>query len=852
MSQNPFEYTQYLGQHTQTSYPYASPPSIQPAASYYASPQDPSQMTVAGNYAALNGSFEYNSSRIPGLGMGGVAATPRPPPLYKSDSVYSQPHGVTASGASSPVATLQSQEHSVIGLQQQTHPSNGRNAIPASPTVRSNEPSEEGELSEGEFEDLYEPKVVNDQQSQVKHAMQASAAATDELPGSIGDADGSSIYDTTSTPQEEVVQDSTSASLPAVDDEEYEPGESEPEYQPREHSGSYSPHLSPTEARHEESAQSKVDLIRIRERELILVSILRNGPTDQFIASPPHHQPFSTFASEYSTKPTADMEISSNKRPSLDQSQATSAVNVSNPPAASIAQSRPYKSVSEAKIKAQQAILGLWPLKVRYQNYLDEGLDPQIVKSLFTQLGLDTSLPKPAPSTTPVTENGAAPPTESESVPQSSPKPATGSSTVPQTVQPTPNKTATEEPKMADKKSAQEERKDKIARMLAAKKNKSAAAPAPAPAPAPASATIAASPAAAADQSNTPALATLDPSDEVKAKIRAEKNQKIMEKLAALKKQREEKPANAKQVTTSLSSETTQDAGLQALEPTATANEAVVNAPTGDKAASSTPQANLEISIPPSPQPNAKNRNLKRPVASDFDAYPSNGSALKRTRTQETLIIDVSDDEDVEMDLGSPTDAPASAIQNNGGLTKQNSLAAFPPLTGSRTWRGQKSTPATPGGGTPLAEHGQKLDFLTQQIEEAKRKIAEKEAKKATKRPSGLSTPVPQSPAPVVGQTEPARLPKLSDASQSPKVERRARIASYDLPVVEAALRDKRERLQRLQAEAAQLELEVEAEMAERQKLAAEMETLDSVAESESAKPNGQLTNVQSGMLISE
>jgi hypothetical protein len=105
---------------------------------------------------------------------------------------------------------------------------------------------EEGELSEGESEDFYEPRAadVSMEEPPPRPLMLPSADRT----GSAGDADGSSIYDTGST-RGEVVIDSTSASQPGVEEGEYSPDEyCEPESEARGHSGSYSPHLSPQEA----------------------------------------------------------------------------------------------------------------------------------------------------------------------------------------------------------------------------------------------------------------------------------------------------------------------------------------------------------------------------------------------------------------------------------------------------------------------------------------------------------------------------------------------------------------------------------------------------------------------------
>jgi hypothetical protein len=55
------------------------------------------------------------------------------------------------------------------------------------------------------------------------------------------------------------------------------------------------------------------------------------------------------------------------------------------------------KSVAEARKKAEGAILNLWPYEVRFPNYVEEGLDENIVGRLFDNLGFSRA-PKAATS----------------------------------------------------------------------------------------------------------------------------------------------------------------------------------------------------------------------------------------------------------------------------------------------------------------------------------------------------------------------------------------------------------------------------------------------------------------------
>lgn len=145
------------------------------------------------------------------------------------------------------------------------------------------------------------------------------------------------------------------------------------------------------------------------------------------------------------------------------------------------------KSVPEARKEAQNAILNLMPAKVRFQDYLDEGLDESIVRSLFEDIGMPP--PKvgsqPTRSTNKVAASAdrrhtnteqeadlaptnpavpsfqvllpAASKTKEQSKPSSVSKPSTAS---------VPPKTMA--PKVSDG-AAGEERKDRIARLMAEK-----------------------------------------------------------------------------------------------------------------------------------------------------------------------------------------------------------------------------------------------------------------------------------------------------------------------------------------------------------------------------------------------
>ncbi|KAK8072209.1 hypothetical protein PG996_005557 [Apiospora saccharicola] len=805
MSQPPYAYGQYPGQQLQQSYPYMPNTSQPPGLSYGAVPQAPSPSFITGNFAAINSSFEQNGSRIPGLGMGGGFPSSAAAPSYPAvnDSLWRQGNVSMLKGAPAPADTQPQKTGN-----QQTAPQ-----APAAPAdashfgarsaqnTGSKDILEEGELSEGEFEDLYEPRhSTNAAKLKPSQASRPSSTALDNQ-GSAGDADESSIYDTGSS-KGEINNDSTSASLPAVeeDDEEYSPGEygESDVVRVRDRSGSYSPYLSPRE-------------------------VHKEAPT--IARAPPRTE--RTFSTPEPVHLSATRDISTAHKPI---GLGTPRGQMSNPAQSQSASGTPYKSVTEAKKKAQEAILGLWPLKVRYQNYIDEGVDPEVVKGLFSELGLDLPVQK-AP--VPVANSGT----------QKAPKPATQASPLEVTSPALPNRSVNQpvsktnnapSVNMADKKA--EERKDKIARMLAEKKQKSAVVQDTT------KPTASISPVAAAVPAPKPAGSS---PAQLKAKTKAENTLKLQQKLAALRKAQEEAEAKRKQEQTApklipanvVYQVQSSDRSAPDSAATATPQRSGQNSPKADVQTGSPATKVPGLALSSLSQPGVPGRSLKRPVASDFDGYSSSNSMLKRTRTQERLIIDVSedddddddndddDDKDVEMDIGSPIDGPpGAAIQSMGGGTpsRPNSLGTFPPFSTVPAWRHKSSPVQTP------PEQNHKLDHLHRQIEEAKKKIAEAEAKKAAKKPNGSVTPViSASPAPASNSS--LKLPKLSElakATQRAKSERRERITSYHLPIVDAALKEKQDRLKQLQMEAAQVELEVQARLEERNRLNAEVDAL--------------------------
>lgn len=824
-------------------YNYQQPPNIPPP--YLDTSRQPPADT-AGNHAMTNYSYEQNANRIPGLAFG--APPPFPTRLYRPevDVPWQQAPPATLPGISLP----QAQPPTSFQPPRENTTRRGHlvevQTASAPPRPATENRLEEGELSEGEFEDLYEPREgrgATGAPQEIRPPPQSFGFLENRV-GSASDADGSSLYNT-GTPREHVVE-SASTSMPAAEDEYSPDGDGQQAPPQRERSGSYSPYLSPSEV------QRRASVNQITPREAKSSARVQSGPVSEGKAATSTH---AGLVSDSKSSPI---------------------------------------SVPEAKKKAQEAILGLWPLKIRYQNYIDEGFDENLIRSLFTDLGLDVPMPKPnPPSNKPAGDSHISSPKsviasstadlgESHTTDGSSSKSANLPNTEPTSAN-LANDSVTDnnadEAKITGKatKSAAEERKDKIARKLAAKAQKTTAGPTPAAAsqstvvvptiPTPVNTVVVSNSPAAA---NSPASVN---TPLTKTKTRAENNALLHQKLAALKKKEQEKAAAAAAAAAAAGAEKNSVTPVPAAEaattrPLAVRTNSNVPTPTDQLQGTSSvnsPEAPSTIadsvrrseSTQPQPQPQpaskdgiipgislpaaqlaqAKFRNLKRPVAADFDNTSSHPSTLKRTRTQETLIIDVSDDEDVEMDIGSPTEGLTTSINTANPPGQHTPLAAYPPLSDT-PGRKQRSSPDSSAVQTP--EKAGKLDLLHGRIEEMKRKIAEAEAKKkSAKKLNGPQTPSAQPSPPA----ESARLPKLSDSKKEPRkldIERRDRIASLDLPAVEAALKEKRERLKELVSQAAQLELDVQEAEAEKLKLTNEMKQLEEPSEENSTGSSGQ------------
>lgn len=504
------------------------------------------------------------------------------------------------------------------------------------------------------------------------------------------------------------------------------------------------------------------------------------------------------------------------------ESPATAQAVESNQTESIPAGSGKLDSLLDAKKKAQAAILRLWPLEVRFQDYVDEGIDKEVVHSLFAGLGLDTRSARTNHNNQPQVHpspKADMPATEATQPTMSAQAPKSTATTVAEASQPTQAVTA-------------EERKDRIARRLMAAKaakqaspgestqNATAGAARPSAAPGPPT----------TSQTNTPPT---EPSQK-----KAEKERLLQEKLAKLQQSRALRAQKASEKAGAAAAPHEQSSHVrpddQATLPSTTHHPATQTSTaqevdSTEGAPSSTqpalPIPGLFLSSSGSPLVNPR----KRPVASDLNessAAPPYKRTFNQHYVEQPLIINVSDgsdDEDVEMDLSSPIDGPTSEYPpTNQAPPGSSTLRDQLPLTDKQTRHSLGRPASRTSNGTGAKDHDNaKLGHLTQNISQLKQKIAElqrqKSAKAASKESptqSSTGTPAADTQQPPTATTAPSRaqsassstvlrespvpaepdvqrvLPKVSRTASSSRPDRREqiRVFSNKLPTLDSSI----------------------------------------------------------------
>ncbi|KAK3371878.1 hypothetical protein B0H63DRAFT_526754 [Podospora didyma] len=862
MSHYPYSYGygQYQGQ-PRPHQPYGA---YQPPSGYPAPPFNPSYNANAAdiNQNVSQGSFDYNASHIPGLGITGATAggsTPQgswpPPPPFTAGALHiSQPTQTPGSFGAQRFHTTQSSE--IIPVQSTRPP-----ILPAQLEAW-NEPGhdmEEGELSEGQFEDLYEvrspvrPKGIS--------RLPPKPPSTTNLPRPPSVTNPSRPPSAAETPD---------AGFYANDEEEGEitTGGKVGAVPAHERSGSYSPFPTPREVQTGASTpQQSADHAHLRQK-----------PAPTGTAEPRAVVP----GLQYTPQQTASG--SGSARPSSASASAEPTL--------------PFKSLIEAKKEAQKAVLKLCSLGVKYHHYIEEGIDEKVVKNLYQELRLD--LPK---------EVTASPASGEEAQPRPD---TTKALTKPQAPDNQQHQTAVANQSVPGKEKGEEnkgeERKDRIARLLAAKAAKSAKAPvastASNPPPKPQ-----AGPSPPVQQISTQKQQEGMPSDiptGPRAKTWGSKEQIIRQRMAALQKAREAHPQKS-----SDAGSATAPSGGRELSAPASQRAAQTTAPEGSGMASrpgpgssQMPQGppNLSLATPSIPGLLLSSAQLgqsaiqrKRPVAADFVDYSTAVAPPKqpfgKDRTQSSLVIDISDgsdNEEMDMDMESSVDDPwpirtsaGTPLQSSGTPSQRGpSIRDFPPLSDIFPQRppfssGPSPSHTPPGPATNGRKRESELDIKEKQIQEFKRRIAEMEAKKKAKNGSvGSQTPsqtcqtpdlkenqVPQQSlgapqqhpearqqpsrervtsmgssdvgdgpsAQLISEAKSANLPKPSELPLTSGLERAQRIGkivSVDLTQIDVSLQEKMDRLRQVREEEAQLQAEIDRSLAAKKLLTEELEQL--------------------------
>ncbi|RSL53778.1 hypothetical protein CEP53_007638 [Fusarium sp. AF-6] len=741
----------------QTSRPHEYPPG-----QAYAAPPFVTNAAMEDQHAAYNHgtveAYKYNHTAIPGLGMGFSHDTtpwqsawphgpieaqtgPNDPPPMKQTTV---PAGL----ATKDLQVAHSKQHG---------------------SGTDDDGMEEGEVSEGELEDIYEPGEVGATKNGARDPQSLGHKAH------VGYHDvRSQIPATTALPTNASSKENTwDGDQPA-----------------RDRSGSYSPYLSPRE---------------------IQSNGLENGAS-------------------CAQTPRGDgspgvIEFTSPQHPHDRDSENEQA------------RGQPDKVLSEFKKRAQDAIVRLWPLNVRYQNYIEEGVDKMILNQLFMELGLDITTPATILEETRVPEAPQATDISSNAHDGSSHLTTSNNN---------------EKPESTDRaKDKSEERKDRIARLLAAKGSKATA---------PTSDDK-------ASKTSVAASATTVISKPEKTKSQSEKSKLIQQKMEALMKAREANAKATQAPTPSIpvsssavvpeSSETPRAVSPDAMN----LDDQAVVAPDRTDAASAPSIPGLFLSSnAPSPGPNQR----KRPVAADLNEQ-STAAAQKRpfgqARDSRPFLIDVSDDEDdAEMEIDSPELRPSSIQRPTTPGSRTISFRDHPALPDSASHRAA-SSPKTLGTPTSNVNSKVNLENMNKKIEDMRRKIAEAEARKKAKQSNNGSPSLPQSqaqskegsvdavsePSPAVStpavstelgsgaavgegrSSTPLRrrpslnaletLPKTRGRDQQARPALRARVASERLPILEARRREQTVRLEHLQSEVVRITKEIQDSLAEEERL---------------------------------
>jgi hypothetical protein len=436
----------------------------------------------------------------------------------------------------------------------------------------------------------------------------------------------------------------------------------------------------------------------------------------------------------------------------------------------------PQKSAAQLRIQAQGALLSLAPHNIRYQELISEGIDPDILKRLYEEVGI-----KIAASPSAKAARGTTVPGNDTGASIASPRLVRAQTSENKKKQTSTTVQSAESPASQPNDNKPLERKELIARMLAAKAAKASEIKAEQ------TTTQTTTSVASTSSNGTPAKEVAVPVRE-RNKAQTELARQRIEELkrqALLKKQQAEQQARqlaqpAKSVNEDqlavLSEpaapavqhplpvrppvpQSTETAGIPGLSMTGSQEDLAVKTPI---------ETTSTIVVDSTPVSRATQR--KRPRAADFDepvAIPKRhlGQAMGHHGHAEKLIIDISEDESLYGDDEEEENMDVDSGPEQGASRMVTIETARPPLQKYPSTRASTSTPQgsyRPGD----QEHIRKRES---EIEAMRRKIAELEQKRKAK----LAASRTESPLPLddSGACSSAALSSVPDAEAEAEAE---------------------------------------------------------------------------------
>jgi hypothetical protein len=193
----PYGYGQYYGQPPPPPYAYQNAPSY--PAPGHTDPYNPFAAQI--HRDASQAAFSSNATHIPGLGIGGTAPGATQPTFAPNVAAWGQGFGFPASVPNAPPPQISGANSFDSQRSQSGLPAGGpkkdtkpiSQPAPPSAVPATDVEMEEGELSEGQFEDLYEPReTVRDAPAQP--APKVTAAADPSQPTSAADTPDGGFY----------------------------------------------------------------------------------------------------------------------------------------------------------------------------------------------------------------------------------------------------------------------------------------------------------------------------------------------------------------------------------------------------------------------------------------------------------------------------------------------------------------------------------------------------------------------------------------------------------------------------------------------------------------------------------